>query len=394
MAKKYQNVRERKGKFHYRYSIKDANGNRIQKETPGFTSAKEASEAGKIIEAEIINGTYIENKKILIGEFADRWIEFYKATNVKGITVDLRKSVVKKIKEKFGGLKLQELTTARYEKELLTLKNIENKSKSTITNFHAVMRMIFQKALELELIKKDITQYAILPSFSETVEELEVKDEIPKYLEKEELATLLQKSKELESPQAFRLLFVLAYTGMRIGELCALKIKDVDEVNKKISITKTLYVPGSLKDYKLNTPKNKSSIRKIDVSSRVISILKEQIAWKNKFRMEYRRWFNDESDFIFFTEGRFMGYPLRLYEANNYMSAALKAAGINHPLTPHSLRHTYTSLMAEAGVELEAIQKLLGHSSDHTTKAVYLHVTKQRRRAAVEKLDSLMDGII
>lgn len=145
MAKKYQNVRERKGKFHYRYSIKDANGNRIQKETPGFTSAKEASEAGKIIEAEIINGTYIENKKILIGEFADRWIEFYKATNVKGITVDLRKSVVKKIKEKFGGLKLQELTTARYEKELLTLKNIENKSKSTITNFHAVMRMIFQK---------------------------------------------------------------------------------------------------------------------------------------------------------------------------------------------------------------------------------------------------------
>ncbi|SEI77466.1 tyrosine-type recombinase/integrase [Paenibacillus polymyxa] len=394
MAKKYKNVREKNGKFHYRYSIKDANGNRVQKETPGFPSAKEAADAGKIIDAEILNGTYIENKKILINEFADQWLELYKATNVKERTVDLRKSVVKKIKEKFGGLKLQELTTARYQKELNDLKNNENKSQSTIMNFHVVMKMIYQKALELELIKKDITQYVTLPSFSKTVEELEINDDVPKYLEKEELAILLQKSKELDSPQAFRLLFVLAYTGMRIGELCALKLKDVDEVNKKISITKTLYVPGKLKNYKLNTPKNKSSIRKIDVSSRVISIIKEQIAWKNQFRMEYRRWFNDESDFIFFTEGNLMGYPLRLYEAENYMTDALKAAGINYPLTPHSLRHTYTSLMAEAGVELEAIQKLLGHSSDHTTKAVYLHVTKERRRAAVEKLDSLMDGVI
>lgn len=58
------------------------------------------------------------------------------------------------------------------------------------------------------------------------------------------------------------------------------------------------------------------------------------------------------------------------------MARLLKIAGLNGQLTPHSLRHTHTSLLAEAGVGLEQIMDRLGHTDDHTTKNVYLHVTK------------------
>jgi integrase len=54
----------------------------------------------------------------------------------------------------------------------------------------------------------------------------------------------------------------------------------------------------------------------------------------------------------------------------------LKIGGLNKELTPHSLKHTHTSLLAEAGVGLEEIMERPGHTEDDTTKRVYLHVTQ------------------
>lgn len=59
------------------------------------------------------------------------------------------------------------------------------------------------------------------------------------------------------------------------------------------------------------------------------------------------------------------------------MRRILKLAGLNENLTPHSLRHTHTSLFAEAKVSLEQIMERMGHSDDDTTKNVYLHVTEK-----------------
>ncbi|GJM84161.1 hypothetical protein HMSSN139_66570 [Paenibacillus sp. HMSSN-139] len=84
---------------------------------------------------------------------------------------------------------------------------------------------------------------------------------------------------------------------------------------------------------------------------------------------------------------------MRDRDVRDYLDAVLVKAKLPQNITPHSLRHTYTSLMAEAGVELAAIQQLLGHKNDNTTKMIYLHVTNPKKRSAVEKLDMLMDGV-
>ncbi len=62
------------------------------------------------------------------------------------------------------------------------------------------------------------------------------------------------------------------------------------------------------------------------------------------------------------------------------MARLIKLAGLNEALTPLSLRHTHTSLLAEAGVGLEAIIARLCHCDDDTTRKIYLHVTRKMKR--------------
>jgi integrase len=75
------------------------------------------------------------------------------------------------------------------------------------------------------------------------------------------------------------------------------------------------------------------------------------------------------------------------------MARLLAIAKLNSDLTPHSLRHTHTSLLAEAGVALEQIMDGLGHSDDQITKNVYLHVTQEMKKEASHKFTQLMRSL-
>ncbi|WP_425060272.1 Tyrosine recombinase XerC [Sporomusa carbonis] len=78
----------------------------------------------------------------------------------------------------------------------------------------------------------------------------------------------------------------------------------------------------------------------------------------------------------------------------NRMARLLRISGLNQDLTPHSLRHTHTSLLAEAGVGLEEIMERLGHSDDEVTRTVYLHVTKDMKKEAAQKFSNLMSNLL
>nr|WP_189318109.1 tyrosine-type recombinase/integrase [Bacillus sp. LLTC93] len=71
----------------------------------------------------------------------------------------------------------------------------------------------------------------------------------------------------------------------------------------------------------------------------------------------------------------------------------LRIAGLNVELTTHSLRHTHTFLLAEAGVDLQRIMDRLGHTEDQTTTKIYLHITKDRKKEASQKFGELMKSL-
>lgn len=77
-------------------------------------------------------------------------------------------------------------------------------------------------------------------------------------------------------------------------------------------------------------------------------------------------------------QGRIWAYPEFIKTIQNRMRRLLRPAGLNETLTPHSLRHTHTSLLAEAGVGIHQIMERLGHQDDEITKRVYLQNDEER----------------
>lgn len=257
---------------------------------------------------------------------------------------------------------------------------------------HRTGRMIFRKAVELEIIKKNPTEYAYLKKDKKTIEQLE-EEEVPKYLEKEELSLFLKTAKEQGLELDYLIFLILSYTGIRVGELVALKWKDVDFKNHTISITKTYYNPtNNTLEYQLVTPKTRKSRRKIIVDEEVKNTLMKHKEDQNEVVGQLGNAYYNK-DFIFAKMERQFGYPIVIKTVQNRMARLLKIADLNSELTPHSLRHTHTSLLAEAGVSLEQIMDRLGHSDDQITKNVYLHVTQEMKKEASHKFAQLMRSL-
>ena len=143
-------------------------------------------------------------------------------------------------------------------------------AENTIAGIHGTARMLFKKAVELDVIKNDPTQYARPPRKQQTLEDIEKENDLPKYLEKEGLATFLRFAHDAGLKDDYAIFITLAYTSMRAGELCALKWSDVDFEELSIRITKTYYNPkNNIMQYELQPPKTKASKRVIDVTNRV-----------------------------------------------------------------------------------------------------------------------------
>lgn len=393
-------VRERNGKYHYRYDITDpATGDRKQKETRGCATAKEAEMLGIKIQHELLTGAYIEEKDIMYNDWVDQWIDLYRNRSiepVKETTVRMRQRDLKRTKAYFGGLKLREVTKKMYQDMLIDLKITGKKSRRTIALVHEACPQMFAKAVELGLIKSNPTIGAQVPAYPETVEQLKNKTKVPKFLEKDQLALLLKTAKENGKPQDYTMLYVLAYTGLRIGELCALEKEDFNLVDKSLRVYKTLCVEGKFSIITLNTPKTISSEREVTFGESVKKVLELHFAWKNEYKMSVaNRYYKDKQkrDFAFVNCRKQPGYPESAEHLRSRMKRFLRLAKLPDTLTPHSLRHTHVSLLAEAGYPLEHIQERLGHENDRVTRAVYLHVTETKRKEAPELFDQIMGSL-
>ncbi len=113
---------------------------------------------------------------------------------------------------------------------------------------------------------------------------------------------------------------------------------------------------------------------------------REQMEMKMKQRLVY-----EDQDFIFAEN---IGYPRVMKQVVLRLQRLMKHLDVDKHITPHSFRHTHTSLLIEAGAGVKEIQERLGHSDINTTMNIYAHMTKNIEEKTSHKFSELTKGLL
>ncbi|ASV67227.1 site-specific integrase [Cytobacillus kochii] len=363
-------------------------GKEIKKSKSGFLTQKDAKLAAALFERQFNDGEYIQPSKFIFDDLCKDWEKHY-SQDAKESSLRARKIALKHIINEFGKTPVQKINKKAYQDVIDKLSN--KFSTNYISSIHSSTNMVFEYAQSLNLIKETPTKGIKLPKKKKTVSDLENDNSInQKFLEKEELEEFLSVAKN-EGLEGDLLAFtMLAYTGLRIGEMVALKWSDIDYEKQTLRVIKTYYNPTNNKlNYTLLTPKTEGSIRTITIDPLLIDLLRLHEQEQEVVKRENKPFYKD-NDFIFATNE---GYPKTIKHLSIRMQRLLKKTSIKKAVTPHSFRHTHTSLLIEANVHIKEIQERLGHSDINTTMDIYAHMTKNIKKEASNKFSNLMKDL-
>lgn len=356
------------------------NGRRMQRTKGGFDSYNKAKKAMVAFEYEIMNGIEKLHNSTTFRELADKWLDIYRHEK-KISTIRIRKKEIAWLNYYIGYAKVTDINRSAIQDIWINLKE-RGFHKNTISGIRTCARMIFTHAEEEELIDRNPVEKTKVITDPITIEDLEQKDKKQKYMEEHQLKEfLLLVDKDpiaFDDPTAFN---VLAYSGMRLGEMLALQWKHIDFVENTISIRQTLYRENNqLADYHLLTPKTVKSVRDFTMDQPTMNRLKKHQARQNQYKLASEDY--NDLGFVFSHDN---GYPHLIktfrYRMKKYLSLTDFA---DQNFTPHSLRHTHVSLMIEYALlnnendmSMQSIMDRVGHSDYRMVFDIYAHTTKK-----------------
>ena len=316
-----------------------------------------------------------------VKEWFNEWLWTYKHKyEAKTTFKDYVSKVKNHIIRVFGDRKLSDVTTLEIQKFINDLT--ESHAPSTVKQIYLLLNGGYKRAVKDNKIRKnpviDIELPAVVANPMKSVD-LEIGIKLVEIFKVDEMCY----------PFA-----VLIDTGLRTSELCGIKWKNIDFINKRILIKQSYqrvsnfdYINGEI--VKINssleeTPlKSKTSERVIPMSKGVYNILmllsNETISKKGTI--------NDD-DFVFINK---IGNPI----VGDCLRNRLKDLLLKHNLSGislHRFRHTFATRLYEAKVQLKNIQALLGHSTVKTTER-YLHIDDNAQVDAIEQLENYYESV-
>jgi integrase len=252
---------------------------------------------------------------------------------------------------------------------------LETRKTSTVHTLYTVLSMAFKDAMKWKRLAHNPCTDVQLPP-----------------LEKHEGPVLNPKQATafLESARGHYLecwLTVALATGLRRGELLALKWSDIDMEQKILKVVRTrALVHDEMGVYRIieTTPKSKAGKRTVKLPQFAVNALKAHRARQLEQRLQAGAAWID-NDLIFCKAS---GDLLVICTVSRHFKKLLKQAGLPD-MRIHDLRHSAATLLLSMGVDLKTIQEILGHASFATTANIYGHVLMEMQEEAMSKMDTL-----
>jgi integrase len=270
-----------------------------------------------------------------------------------------------------GHIRLQKLAM-QHVQSLCVQKLEEGLSVGRVQNIHMVLHGALRYAVRTNLVVRNVSDGVDLPALKKR----EVKP-----LEPKQAQVLLQKVGE---HRLGSLLTLAVATGMREGELLALRWQDVDLNSRELQVRRNVRYLGKRGFYE-GEPKSESSVRRIILPDFLISVLKQHRVLQLEERLQAGASWIDR-DLVFC---RSNGDFIIAQTLRKQFLRILKEISFS-PIRFHDLRHTAATLLLSMGVQMKVVQAILGHSNMATTANIYSHVLPSIQQEAMQKMDGLL----
>ena len=309
------------------------------------------NKAKQLLQAKIDAARQEDPKKTTISDLKSAYITYQRKT-LKESTVHRNENILNIVIGIIGSDALCDRLTASIIMDRLLSTHKANVTINTyLTRLKAMLRWGYQNDMCPDIAGK----LKLLPDQSEREK---IAD---KYLERAELKKLLD---GMKVEYWKNLTQFLALSGLRIGEALALEYSDVNTKERLIHVTKT-YAPTTKA---VQAPKTADSVRDVYMQDELLKLCRTLLSGSRRRALEY----GYQSDLVFCDiDGNYIKYDV--YE--KYLRENGQAI-LGRNITSHVMRHTMTSLFAEAGVDLAVIAARLGHHDSKLTRDIYMHRTK------------------
>ena len=362
---------EKYGKIHYKVhglylGIDPFTGKEIRKTKSGFKSKREAEIYVAKIKTELAEKGVLSNENTKFKEVFELFLVGYKDT-VKESTLLSNTYAFNLILDKIGRMDIKKINVTHCQKIINDYS--EKYSISILKRIKTYGTMIFEHAVRMRLIYDNPMSHVLIPRRPVNLDE----DESILYYTMDELRCFLELVQEHRTLKQLTMFRLLAFTGMRKGEMQSLTWEDIDFINNTININKTVALNMN-KKLTVQSPKSKSSVRKISIDEGTSTLLKK---WKLTQKEElFKRGMKPKEKQLCFSDSK--NKLLDLMWLNRKMKQICKKYNFKE-IKIHGFRHTHCSLMFESGATIQEVQNRLGHSDLKTTMGIYAHVTQKQK---------------
>lgn len=385
------------GTYAYRWT--DGKGKRHEVYARGLDDLR-AKE--KEIDADTNEGLKVEARYVIINEMYDLWEQLKRG--IKDNTFENYKYMYNTfVRPSFGKKRIQTLKKSDVKIFYNYLADQRCLQASTIDSIHTVLHQVLDMAVDDKYIRNNPTDKALKELKQSHVFKTEKRRALT--IAEQELFLNYLRNNETYS-HWYPIFAVMLGTGMRVGEITGLRWCDIDIDNGVIDINHTLVYYCHRHEvelngcyFNINTPKTKASNRKIPMIESVKEAFLMEKANQEKTGIKCSAVIDGYSDFIFVNRNGKTQHQGTLNKAirriirdcNDEVLLNDENATVLLPhFSCHSLRHTFSTRMCEAGINVKVIQDTLGHQDISTTMNIYTDATKEMKKQEFESLDNYL----
>ena len=372
----------------YEFKWRDKRGNR---HSISAVTLEELREKELDVLRDVLDGVKVDKNNLTVNDMYNSWIQLKRG--LKENTFSNYKYMYKMFVEPdFGKNRITDLKRSDVRGFYNFLAEEKHVQINTIDSIHTVLHQVLEIAVEDDYLRYNPSDNALK----------ELKKAINFEVEKRRALTVSEQEifeaflrKKGQYHRWYPVFTVMLWTGMRVGEITGLRWCDIDLEEGSINVNHTLvYFDKRAEErctFAINTTKTKAGERSIPMLPKVKEAFLMEKEYQRECGVKSESIVDGYQDFIFVNrfgnvqhQGTLNKALRRIIRDCNFEildKSNQEDAIILPKFSNHSLRHTFTTRMCEAGVNIKAMQEILGHADAETTMDIYAEATKELKKS-------------